>query len=191
MRLSDVLGGARTGKRVAGVVLLALLLALAIGAIGLIVATDVWSLARQHEQEQELLFAGDQYRQAIQRYYAGAPPDTGPVLPARLEDLLEDKRYPVPIRHLRRLYADPITGSSEWGALRVGERIAGVYSLSGKEPLKQAGFAPRYEQFRGKSAYREWVFGIASSPRTTVIKPPGVPASTPASPAPLAPRAPP
>lgn len=172
------------GDRVNGVVLLALLLTLALGAIGLMAAVDVWSLSRQREHEQQLLFAGDQYRRAIQRYYATAPPATPHVLPASLEDLLEDKRFPVPVRHLRRLYSDPITGGTEWGALRVGDRIAAVYSLSDKTPVKQDGFAPPYEQFRGKTAYREWVFGIASSPRSAVGKPPppDVPASAPSAP---------
>jgi hypothetical protein len=110
-------------------------------------------------------------------------------LPASLADLLEDDRYPVPVRHLRRLYSDPITGSAEWGALRVGERIAGVYSLSDKEPVKQAGFGSDNEQFNGKTAYREWVFAAATSPRTNVANPPST--ATPATPASGAPSAPP
>jgi type II secretory pathway pseudopilin PulG len=145
------------------VVLLALLLALALGGIGLMAAVDVWSLARQRMREQELLFVGDQYRKAIQRYYFGAPQGTPRVLPAKLEDLLEDDRYPVPVRHLRRLYPDPITGSAEWGLQRDGQRVAGVYSLSEKPPVKRAGFAPGYEQFSDKAAYRDWIFAVSST----------------------------
>lgn len=168
-----------------GVVLLALLLALALGGIALMAAVDVASIARQRAREQELLFVGDQYRQAIRRYYYAAPQGARKVLPASLEDLLEDNRYPVPVRHLRRLYPDPITGGAEWGALRVGERIAGVYSLSDKEPLKKAGFAPGYEQFNGKTTYKEWVFAIATAGRTLVVPPsPGTPASSPQPPDP-------
>jgi len=167
------------GKRVIGVVLLALLLALALGGIALMAAVDVWSLARQRAREQELLFVGEQYRLALQSYYLGAPPGAGRALPARLEDLLEDDRYPVPVRHLRRLYPDPMTGSAEWGVLRVGEHIAGVYSLSEKEPIKKAGFAPDYQQFSDKKSYRDWVFVASTSSRPIVASPPSV--SAPAS----------
>jgi type II secretory pathway pseudopilin PulG len=160
-------------------VLLAMLLAVALGGIVMMAAADVWSLSRRHAQEQELLFVGNQYRLAIQRYVLGAPPGTPRVFPATFEELLEDDRYPVPVHHLRRLYPDPITGSTEWGALRTGDRIAGVYSRSEKEPLKQAGFTAADVQFAGKTSYRDWVFAPAIASRSTVLNPPA--AGTPAS----------
>lgn len=169
----------RRSRKCAGVVLLALLLGLVLAGIAVMAAVDVWAIARQRALEQELMFVGDQYRQAIQRYYFGAPPGARRMLPDHLEDLLADDRYPVPVRHLRRMYPDPITGRTEWGALRVGERIAGVYSLSDKEPLKQAGFPPGYENFNGKTAYRDWVFAVATAVQPVVATPlsPGPPAS--------------
>ena len=160
------------GTATGGVVLLALLIALALGGIALMAAVDVWALARQRAQEQELLFVGDQYRQAIQRYYFGAPPGTQRVLPASLDDLLEDDRYPVPVRYLRRLYPDPITGSSEWGVLRTGDRVAGVHSLSDKEPVKQTDFTPGYRFFEGLKAYRDWSFAISPSGRPILMSTP-------------------
>ena len=162
-----------------GVVLLAFLLALALGGVTLMAATDVWSLSRQRAREQELLFVGDQYRQAIQRYYFGAPPGTGRVLPASFDDLLEDNRYPRPVRHLRRLYPDPITGNAEWGVVRIGQRISGVYSLSEKAPVKQAGFAPDDEMFSGKTSYRDWIFAVSASGQPVTANPasPGTPTS--------------
>jgi len=169
----------RTGRCATGVVLLALLIALTLGGIALMAAVDVWALARQRGQERELLFVGDQYRQAIQRYYFGAPPGTPRVLPARVEDLLEDDRYPMPVRHLRRAYRDPITGSDEWGVLRIGDRVAGVYSLSDKEPVKQAGFAAGYQHLEGLKSYRDWLFAISNTGRPLTVKPtsPGAPDS--------------
>ena len=166
-------------SRSGGVVLLAMLLAVALGGIAMMAAADVWSIARRRAQEQELLFVGNQYRLAIQRYALGAPPGAGRALPATLEDLLEDTRYPIPVHHLRRLYPDPITGSTEWGALRKGDRIAGVYSLSEQEPLKQAGFAAADTLFAGKTSYRDWVFAPAIARRLTTLNPPA--AGTPAS----------
>lgn len=170
-----------------GVVLLALLIALVLGGIALMAAADVASVARQRAREQELLFVGDQYRKAILRYYMGAPAGMRRTLPAKLEDLLEDDRFPKPVHHLRRLYPDPITGSTDWGLLRAADRIAGVYSLSDKQPLKQAGFEPVYEQFSGKAAYREWLFLISIRGLTVVL--PGTAASAPsfASPTPSTP----
>ena len=169
----------RRTRRADGIVLLALLIALTLGGIALMAAVDVWTLARQRGQEQELLFVGDQYRRAIQRYYFGAPAGTPRVLPARIEDLLEDDRYPMPVRHLRRAYRDPVTGSDEWGLLRLGDRVAGVYSLSQKEPIKQAGFAAGYQHFEGLKSYREWLFAISSTGRPLTVNPdlPGTPAN--------------
>jgi len=154
-----------------GVILMALLIGLALSGIALMAAVDVWSIARQREREQELLFVGDQYRQAIRRYYYAAPSGTPRVLPASLDALLEDDRYPVPVRHLRRTYFDPMTGNAEWGVLRDGDRITGVYSLSEAPPLKQAGFAPAYENFATQTRYRDWVFAFAV-PRRGGLQPP-------------------
>lgn len=146
-----------------GVALLALLLALALAGIAAMAAADVWSLERRRAQEQELLFVGDQYRQAIERYFFGAPPGAGRTLPASFDDLLEDNRYPTPVRHLRRLYPDPITGTAEWGVVRFGERLSGVYSMAQKMPVKQAGFAPGHEHFNAARTYRDWVFAVSPS----------------------------
>lgn len=162
-----------------GVVLLALLIALALGGFAVMAAVDVWSMARQRGQEQELLFVGNQYRQAIQRYYVGAPAGTPRVLPTSLEDLLEDDRFPVPVRHLRRLYPDPLTGSTEWGVLRAGSRISGIYSLSEKTTIKRDGFAPGYQQFSGLVNYRDWIFAVSPTGKPTFSDPtsPSTPAS--------------
>ncbi len=154
----------RPRRRDAGVVLLALLLALALGGIAMMAAVDVASLTRQRANEQELLFVGDQYREAIRRYYFGAPPGTPRILPASIDDLLEDDRFPTPVHHLRRRYPDPMTASPEWGEVRVGTRLSGVYSLSEKQPVKQQGFTPAYEPFSGKAAYRDWVFASRRIP---------------------------
>jgi type II secretory pathway pseudopilin PulG len=170
------------------VVLLALLLALALGGIALMAAVDVWALTRQRAAEEELLFVGDQYRKAILRYYMAAPPGTRRMLPASLEDLLDDDRSLIPAHHLRRLYPDPITGSTEWGALRIGDRIAGVYSLSDREPIKKARFPQGYQQFADKTTYSDWVFVVAipgrgaASPTPSSTPPGGTPAAVPTPP---------
>ena len=171
------LGLARPRQR--GVVLLALLVALTLLGIGLLNAVDVWTLSRQREREKELLFVGEQYRQAIRRYYSAAPGAAQRGYPTSLERLLEDDRYPIPVRHLRRAYPDPITGTADWGLLKVGDGILGVYSLSEAAPLKQAGFTRGNEAFKDATSYKDWVF--AYLPRRGVIVP-----ATPASGAPPA-----
>jgi type II secretory pathway pseudopilin PulG len=157
-----------------GVVLLALLLAMTLLAIGLMAAVDVWTLSRQRERERELLFVGDQYRRAISSYYLTAPPGGGRALPPDLAVLLDDDRFSIPKHHLRRAYPDPITGSTEWGQVRIGDRIIGVYSLSDKKPIKETGFPPLYQFFGDAQAYRDWVFAyqFARGPRAAGSVPP-------------------
>lgn len=162
--------------------LLALLIILALGGITLMAAVDVWTLQQQREREAQLMFAGDQYRQAIRRYYFAAPPGSPRTLPPRLESLLEDDRYPIPVRHLRRLYPDPIMGQQAWGEVRVGERIAGVYSLSEAPPLKQAGFPPGYDHFEGRTRYQDWVFSFTGGTLSRTALPPGQGGKTPTPP---------
>ena len=152
-----------------GMMLLGLLICLALGSIGLMAMVDNWALERQREREKDLLFAGDQYRQAIRKYYYGAPAGQPRQLPVNMAMLLEDDRYPTPVRYLRRLYPDPITGSDEWGEVRIGDRLAGVYSKSKAQPVKQDGFAAAYEGFKMKDSYDSWAFVFAIPTRTNSL----------------------
>jgi type II secretory pathway pseudopilin PulG len=136
-----------------GLVMLALLIALALASIALLAGLDVWAFEKQRKQEEELLFVGNQYRLAIQRYYLA-----GRSLPASIDDLLEDKRFPVPLHHLRRAYPDPLTGNNEWRFLRDGDRIYGVYSSSDRVPIKRANFPRRYAFFANAQTYGDWKF---------------------------------
>jgi type II secretory pathway pseudopilin PulG len=157
-----------------GVVLLALLIALALLGVGLMGAVDVWRMSRQRDREKELLFVGDQYRQAIQRYYLAAPAGGQRGYPVTLEVLLDDDRFPVPVHHLRRAYPDPITGKADWGLLKAGDRIVGVYSLSEAEPIKKSGFSPGHQAFKDAASYKDWVFAYVPRRGITV---PATPAS--------------
>jgi len=109
------------------------------------------------EKEEELLFRGDQYRTAIERYYL-APP--GKVYPQNIEDLLKDNRTPVGKRHLRKQFKDPVTGE-DFVLIRdkdKGNRIVGVQSSSTKKPLRQANFPDQYASFKGAETYGAWKF---------------------------------
>lgn len=131
-----------------------------VAAMGATLATagEVWQLAQQREKEQELLFAGHQFRHAIAQYYKHAP-DPGRRYPQSLEALLKDPRYPAIRRYLRRIYADPVGGGTEWGLIRgPGGEIYGVHSLSENEPVKKSNFSLEDKEFEGKTKYSEWVF---------------------------------
>lgn len=149
----------RRHGRARGVMLLALMLALAIGSVAVLAVSDVWAVTRQRELEEELLFVGDQYRLAIERYYHAQP--QAKQLPRSLDELLADPRFPTPVRHLRRLYADPITGTTDWGLVKSGDRIAGVFSRSQRSTVKRALFPEKYLEFEGREVYAQWRFVFA------------------------------
>jgi type II secretory pathway pseudopilin PulG len=140
-----------------GLVLLGVLLLLALAAVAALVGAEVWATAAQREREEQLLFVGDQYRRAIESYWRATP---GRVrsLPNSLEVLLEDDRFPMPVRHLRRLYRDPLEAQAEWGLVKIDSGIAGVYSNSDSMPLKRRGFPARYADFEDARDYKQWRF---------------------------------
>ncbi len=140
---------------------LLVLFALAAMGVTLAGAGQVWHTTAQRDKEAELLFIGNQFRQAIGAYYAQTPGEVKQY-PARLEDLLEDKRFPEPRRHLRQLYRDPMTGSIQWGLVKMGERITGVYSLSEGTAFR-TDFYGRDAVFAGTTHYAQWVFSPATS----------------------------
>ena len=128
--------------------------------LALTTAAEVQLVVEKRQKEKELLFVGRQMREAIGRYYEAAP--TGlKEYPVNLEALLLDPRTPDVRRYLRKLYVDPMTGKSDWGVFEIGGRIAGVYSRSSMQPIKQDRFEPSEENFVGKSKYSDWVFSYA------------------------------
>lgn len=146
----------RVNRYVRGIVLLALLLTLALLGIALMGAVSWWTLERQRENEEDLIFVGNQYRLAIERYYY-ATPGNAKALPMRLNDLIEDERFPVPVRHLRRIYLDPMTGES-FKLILIGEQIHGIASTSSRHTIKRSGFSPPYTGFEGVETYDQWKF---------------------------------
>lgn len=146
-----------------------LLLLFAVAAMGLFAAgaAESWATLAQRERERELLFAGNQYREALRRYYE-AIPEAVQRHPAKLEDLLQDTRFAGMRRHLRQLYPDPMTGQADWVLLRNNERIVGIHSRATGRPLKRDGFDKRDQEFAGAASYTDWKFiaGTATAPAT-------------------------
>ena len=161
-----------------GFTYLTVLFMVAMMAGGLALAGEVWNTSAMREKEAELLQVGNEYRKAIERYYLSGPQRQ---YPKNMEDLLKDPRQPGTVRHLRRLYPDPITGKDEWGLVKSADGgFAGVYSLSESAPLKTAGFAVRDASFEGKTKYAEWQFVFA--PATGSAPKPAAAAQKPAAP---------
>lgn len=156
-------------RRARGLVLLAVLMLLVLVGLAALVGAEVWATALQREREAELLFVGEQYRRAIESYWRASPTPMK-TLPTALDQLLADDRFPTPVQHLRRRYADPITGAADWGLVKIGNGIAGVHSTSTDAPLKQSGFPPQYVEFERAGRYDQWRF-VFKLPRQ-----PGAPA---------------
>jgi hypothetical protein len=127
----------------------ALLLTAFVGA-GLASIGEIWSHARQREKEAQLIWIGNQFKQAIGLYYQRSP---GAVkrYPEKLDDLVEDGRFLSKQRYLRRIYADPFTGKAEWGLVQApGGGIAGVHSLSNESSIRTSA--------AGATPYSTWKF---------------------------------
>ncbi len=134
-----------TGSRSqAGFTYVGLLIAVVFFGMGSVGAARLLASTERVEREAELLFVGNQFRQAIRSYVQAGPGQ----YPATLKDLLLDPRSPTPRRHLRRLFIDPISGKPDWGLVLAPEGgIMGVHSLSSREPLKRANFERQDSNF--------------------------------------------
>lgn len=156
--------------RNAGFTYLSILFIVALMGAGLALTGEVWHTSVLREREAELLHLGNEYRKGIERYYLAGPRQ----YPRALTDLLKDPRQAGTVRHLRRLYLDPVTGKEDWGLVRAPDGgIAGVHSLSDDKPLKSGGFAVRDAEFEAKQKYSEWKFVYAPQPRAVANVPPG------------------
>jgi len=90
----------------AGYSLVILMMAAFVLAVGLLVAIPVWETQVQREKEEELIFRGRQYVEAVRRYMAKNPA----TFPKSLDELIKG-------RFLRRLYKDPMTKDGKWNLI--------------------------------------------------------------------------
>ncbi|MBX3617710.1 MAG: hypothetical protein KF839_11360 [Nitrosomonas sp.] len=152
-----------------GFVYLWALFAVAVAGIVMAGTGQVWKIKSQREKEAELLFIGEQFRKAVMSYYNS--PGGTKEYPKSLRDLIEDTRLPATKHHLRKIYIDPITNTTEWGLIEeappstgtlatsnVNVRIIGVHSLSEKKPIKNEKFPEHYKKFSEALTYRDWKF---------------------------------
>lgn len=148
-----------------------ILLMLLLGVMGILgsFSIDAGSRMNRRGAEVELLRIGEEFDSALRSYrensvnISSAASTRGP---AELVNLTRDTRSGRLVRHVRKIYADPLIGQENWGIIRDQEGfILGIYSLAEGEPIKQEGFLPTQEAFRRAKSYRGWVFGEDSLQR--------------------------
>ena len=146
-----------------GFTYLGLLFLIALLSLTAAMASVVWSTVQQRADERELVFAGQQFQRAIERYrHRSLGPDN--LYPKALEDLLRDARAPQVERHLRRVYVDPMTGKPQWGVIREPKGgIVGVHSLSERKPMQGTTWAAPLGITDGARSYQEWRFVAPSA----------------------------
>ena len=170
-----------------GFTYLAILFMIAIMGAILAATATVWHTLAQRDKEQELLYVGHAFRNAIGLYYERTP-GTAKQFPKKLDDLLEDKRQTQLARYLRKHYIDPMTLSKKWGLVPGPDgTIMGVYSLSEAVPVKTGNFEKADKDFDGKASYQDWKFVYTPQQPapvpTPAAPPPGASAAPPAPPA--------
>lgn len=134
-----------------GYILIMLMLMVTIMAIGLMVAVPVWETQIRREQEEELIFRGKQYVEAVRIYQLKNPGR----FPKSLDELAEEKC-------LRRPFKDPLTPEGEWNIILHQEGVGmgrGPQGFSRSSPGglprgSQPGLQPRAQGGEGFSAQK-------------------------------------
>lgn len=95
-----------------GYALIALLILISVMSIFLLIAVPVWQTIVQREKEEELIFRGKQYVEAIRLYQQKHPG----AFPKSLKELYEEKC-------IRKLYPEPMTEHGKWYVILPSSRI--------------------------------------------------------------------
>jgi len=151
---SSILGNSK-GFTLMAVIMLVIIMGIMLTAIG-----QSWKTLMQREREEELLFRGLQFRDAIKRWYTPLPGQQVATPLRDIKDLLQDPRTATHVKYLRRYYSDPMTGR-EWRTIsdpNIG--ITGVASTSQEKPFKMDNFPDEIQSFSGKTRYCDWEFDI-------------------------------
>ncbi len=147
----------RVGNRQLGFTFIGLLIFITISGMAMSAVSITWQYRVQIQREKELLFVGRQYQKAIQRFYQTSP-DGINRYPKNLQELVLDKRFSTPRRHLRRIYSDPFTQGLPMMAVEQNGYIVGVYSRSKLSPRKKVNFSATEVGFEKANTYQDWKF---------------------------------
>jgi type II secretory pathway pseudopilin PulG len=143
----------------------------AISGVLLAALGQQWLMESRRQKEAEFVFRGTEIGRALGSFQDATPAGMAS-MPSSLAELLEDKRGPKPLRHLRQLWVDPITGKPWQVDREAGAgRIVGIRGVSKAKPVKPP---------EGVERYSDWHFDASA------WHPPS-PASGASAPAPDAP----
>lgn len=133
-----VSGKEQTGvaRRENGFTLVGLLIIIAIATIMLAAAFPLWTSVVQREKEEELIFRGEAYKQAIQDFVRtfGRPPQ-------KLDELVEMEP-----RSIRKLYKDPMTEDGEWDLVHASANQMNPRSTTRKRSGPRTGSGQQDQQ---------------------------------------------
>jgi len=101
-------------------------------ALSFLVAMPVWQTELQREKEEELIFRGQQYAEAVRLYVQKNPGR----YPASLKELL-DKKF------LRRPFKDPFDREGQWNVILVSAQSGGTaQGMAGRQAAQEVLVAP-------------------------------------------------
>ena len=135
-----------------------LLFAIALIGLALSGASMIYKVEQQREKEEELLFVGSEYINAIKSYYQSG---TGGInlYPKSINDLLSDPRTPITKRHLRKPWKDPMTNKFDWVLIKNKQgQLIGLHSSALKKTIKKKNFGEFESLFADKKTYQDWRF---------------------------------
>ena len=123
-----------------GYTLLIVMFAIFLLTLGLMLAMPVWQTQVQRELEEELIFRGEQYVEAVRLFQTKNPGN----FPSSFDELLEEK-------FIRRLFPDPMTEAGEWNVILLYDQNParnqrGGRSTAGARRRGQAGAQPQQQQ---------------------------------------------
>ena len=134
------------------------LMALAVFSVGLAVVGPSWSDEARRGKERDLLKIGALYAKAIADYRF-ASPGSVKSYPPKLESLLFDDRMVSTVRHLRKLYVDPLDPSRPWGVvLGPDGTVRGVYSRGESTPINGEPIDLGFLMLPAALRYSDWKF---------------------------------
>lgn len=106
--------------RARGYILIILMMAVFVISLGFLIATPVWQTELQREKEEELIFRGQQYVEAVRLFNKKNPGR----FPSTLKELLDKKC-------IRRLYKDPLSRDGQWNVILAPTGAGGVAASYG------------------------------------------------------------
>ena len=129
-------------NRRSGYVLIMLLFLVTAMGIGLLVAVPVWQTQIQREKEEELIFRGKQYVEAV-RIFQIKKPGT---FPKTLDELVQEKC-------LRRPFSDPMNPEGDWNIIFLPEGGPGGALRRSRvgTPIQTTGGASRPDRGQGQA----------------------------------------